>query len=216
MKRLVIALAMLIGTLPAWSEDQPPAPAPPAPRPAVHRLAPRPAVQHAATPAPAPVISPAQGNAKLSQAQVLKNPVLVLQQFSAQDLQAALADAQAQTPPDTIAANCYQALINVLQNPIANPLPQGPGLFQLLQKGRDLKNGIASLQANNGPLTPLAIGCAPLILDGQNTLIQLGILSGAVVGAGLFGIPPLGSLEQPPSWLAYQQVRDRLIALSAE
>ena len=139
----------------------------------------------------------------------------MLQQFSVQDLQAALADAQAQTPPDTIAAGCYQALITVLQNPIANPLPSSPGLFQLLQKARDFKNAVANLQSNNGPLTPVATGCAPLVMDAQNTLIQLGIMTGAVVGAGGLLPIPLGSNEPAGSWLAYQQARDRLVTAAA-
>ena len=148
---------------------------------------------------------------KISQAQAQKNPILVLQKFAVADLQAALADAQSQTPPDDISAPCYQALITLLANPIASPLPSGPGAFQLIQKGRDLKNALASLQSNNGPLTPLAKGCAPLILDGQNTLIQLGIMTGAVIGAGSIGLPlpiPLGNADGP--WLAFQQARDAM------
>jgi hypothetical protein len=38
--------------------------------------------------------------------QVQQNPLLLLQQIATTDLQAALTNAQAQNPPDTIAANC--------------------------------------------------------------------------------------------------------------
>lgn len=119
--------------------------------------------------------------AKLTSTQAQKNPLLLLGQFSLDDLQAALADAQAQNPPDVIAANCYSALIAALQSPLANPIPTKPGLFLLFQKSRDLKNMVAAMQSNSGPLTAINIGCAPLIMDSQATLIRLGILSGALV-----------------------------------
>jgi hypothetical protein len=216
MKRLALVLALVAGTVPAFAQDQQPAPAP-APRPVHRAAAPRPAVHHAAA-AAAPATTATAPAGKLTAAAAQKNPVAVLQAFSVSDLQAALADAQAQTPPDTTAANCYQALITVIQNPVANPLPAGPGLFQLLQKARDAKNWISQLQANNGPLSAVNAGCAPLILDAQNTLIQLGILSGAVVGGGMLGIPPilpLGQNDGPPNFLAYQQARDRWATAAA-
>jgi hypothetical protein len=129
-----------------------------------------------------PAATPAS-SARVSQAQAQTNPVAVLQTFTLADLQAALADAQGQNPPDTVAATCYQALIALVSNPAANPLPASPGAFQLFQKARDLKNLIAAMQSPNGPLTGLNIACAPLILDSQNTLIQLGIMGGAVAGS---------------------------------
>jgi hypothetical protein len=217
-KKLILSafLVAIAGCGPVMAQDQPAAPDKPIARPVVHHAAPKAVVHHAAA-AAAPAASTSAPAGKLTQAQATKNPVLVLQQFSVTDLQAALADANAQTPPDTTAANCYQALITVIQNPVANPLPAGPGLFQLLQKARDAKNWISQLQANNGPLSAVNAGCAPLILDGQNTLIQLGILSGAVIGTGglIPLIPPLGSNEAPGSWLAFQQARDKWMTAAA-
>jgi hypothetical protein len=215
-----LAVAAAIGEVRAQDT---PAPPPPAARPADVQHAARPARPRVAATTPAraaaPAAASAAGGGKLTATAAQKNPVAVLQAFSLTDLQAALADAQGQTPPDAIAASCYQALITVIGNPIANPLPSGPGLFQLLQKGRDLKTAIANLQTSNGPLAPLQIGCAPLILDAQNTLIQLGILSGAVVGGGMLGIPPilpLGRNDEAPNFLAYQQARDRWLISSRE
>src|SRR5258708_7630244 len=102
-----------------------------------------------------------------------------------------LAAVQAQNPPDTIAANCYQELVTVVQSPAINPLPSGPGAFQLFQKARDLKNLVAAMQSNNGPLQALNIACAPLVIDVQTTLIRLGVIGGAVAATGgLFPIPP--------------------------
>jgi hypothetical protein len=63
-----------------------------------------------------------------------------------------------------------------------NPFPAGVGAFQVFQKARDLKNMIAALQSNNGPLTKLNVACAPLVIDVQTTLIRLGIIGGAVAG----------------------------------
>lgn len=142
--------------------------------------APEPAPKRAASPAPVK---------KLSTTQVEQNPATVLQQFTLSDLQAALADAQGQTPPDTLAANCYTQLITIVQSPAASPLPAGPGAFQLFQKARDLKNLVASIQANQGPMQQLQIACAPLVLDAQNTLIQLGIIGGGVAATG--GLLPI-------------------------
>ena len=72
----------------------------------------------------------------------------------------------------------------VVQSPAINPLPKGPGAFQLFQKARDLKNVISALQSNNGPLTALNVACAPLVIDVQATLIRLGVIGGAVIGTG--------------------------------
>lgn len=128
----------------------------------------------------------------ISKEAATQNPVAVLQAFTVSDLQAALADAQAQTPPDTISIQCYQALIPLVQSNIANPLPTSAGGFQLLQKARDAKSALANIQSPTGPLAQLNIACAPLVLDVQNTLIQLGIVGGAVAVAG-----PAGGLTLP-------------------
>lgn len=149
----------------------------------------------AATTVPAP---------KLTTAQAIANQVALIQAFTVSDLQAALADAQAQTPPDTVSASCYTALIPIVQSNIANPLPTGLGGFQALQKARDLQNLVAGLQSQNGPLAPLVTACAPLILSVQNVLVGLGLKTGLVAGVAASGglalpialpaLPALGGL----------------------
>jgi len=131
---------------------------------------------------------------QLTAVQVQQNPLALLRQFTVSDLEAALADANAQTPPDATAAACYKALLAVVQSNVANPLPAGPGIFQALQKARDAKALIANLQSPTGPLADLNASCAPLVLDAQNTLLALGVSVGLVanpVGApvAIAGVP---------------------------
>ena len=147
----------------------------------------------AANKAPAPQ-SKAAVSSKPTVAQAQQNPLVVLQRFTVQDLQAALADAQAQTPPDTVAANCYTAMIPFVQSQVQNPLPSGAGAFQALQKARDAKAYLANIQSPTGPLAGLNIACAPLILDVQNTLLTLGVSVGVIANpagaaATLSGLP---------------------------
>ena len=118
---------------------------------------------------------------QLTTTQVQENPLLLLQNFTEADLQAALADATANN--DTAAVNCYTALLGIIKTGVANPLPAGPGLFQALQKARDAKALIANLNSPTGPLANLNNACAPLVLDAQNTLLGLG------VGIGLVASP---------------------------
>ena len=133
-----------------------------------------------APPTPAPAAKKA-----ISQTAAAANPLSVLQglaQFTITDLTAALADANAQTPPDTTAAMCYTELLTVLNgNSSLNLLPTELGAFEILQKARDLQSLTANLQSNNGPLSMLNVACAPLVISVQNTLIQLGILGGVVI-----------------------------------
>lgn len=122
---------------------------------------------------------------QLTTTQAASNPLAMLQTFTLTDLQAALADAQAQTPPDTLAATCYTALISLVQN-VALPASQKvTGAFLVFQKARDIKSLVANLQASNGPLSSLNVACAPLVLDTQNTLVGLGIMGGAIIGKTL-------------------------------
>ena len=148
-----------------------------------------------ATPAAAPT-------AKITTAQAQQNPLLVLQQFSAADLQNALNDANAQTPPDTVSAACWSALLTLVNNPINNPLPTKPGAFLLFQKARDLQGLLANLQSPSGPLAPVNTACAPLILSAQNTLIQLGIIGGGVTAVGASGGLALPAMPLLASLLA--------------
>jgi hypothetical protein len=68
-----------------------------------------------------------------------------LRTFTVDDLQAALADANAQTPPDTRHAQCWQAAIAFVQNfKPEEDLPQKLGLAQLIQKTFTLKAGAQS------------------------------------------------------------------------
>lgn len=134
---------------------------------------------------------------KLTATEVQQNPLALLQQFTVGDLEAALADANAQTPPDTAAAACYKALLAVVQSNVADPLPAGPGIFQALQKSRDAKALIANLQSPNGPLASLNASCAPLVLDAQNTLLTLGVSVGLVanpVGAPVAAVGVPGAI----------------------
>jgi hypothetical protein len=144
-----------------------------------------------------PVIKPKA----LTATAVKANPVAVLQAFTVGDLQAALADAQAQTPPDTVSAACYSALIPIVQSGVGNPLPTGLGAFQALQKARDAQTFVANLNSPTGPLSGLNTACAPLVLSVQNTLVILGVVGGAVVGTGglalPFGLPAIGALAIP-------------------
>lgn len=131
---------------------------------------------------------PPQKAAQITQTQAKSNPLVVLQTFTVTDLQAALADAQGQTPPDQAAVNCYTALIPLVQTGVANPLPTGLGAFQLLQKARDAKALLANIQSPSGPLSQINIACAPLVMDAQAVLIQLGIVGGTVAATGGLGL----------------------------
>jgi hypothetical protein len=138
---------------------------------------------------PKPAVS-----SKATVAQAQQNPLVVLRQFTVADLQTALADAQAQTPPDTVAVTCYTALIPFVQSQMQNPLPTGAGVFQALQKARDAKAYLANIQSPTGPLAGLNIACAPLVLDVQSTLVTLGVAVGVIANpagaaATLSGLP---------------------------
>jgi hypothetical protein len=131
---------------------------------------------------------------KVAASTAVTDPLVVLQSFTVSDLQAAITDAQAQTPPDTTAVACYNALLPLVQSGIANPLPSGLGIFQALQKARDAKAFLANIQSPTGPLSGLNTACAPLVLDAQNTLVALGVGVGVIANpvagtAALAGLP---------------------------
>jgi hypothetical protein len=135
-------------------------------------------------PIPTPVAKPAPepaSTAKFTAATAAANPLNFVQSFALSDLQAALADAQGQTPPDTLSITCYNALIPIVQSQVANPLPTQLGAFLAVQKARDLKNFIANLQSPSGPLAGLNIACAPWLMDNQTTLIAIGAAVGLVI-----------------------------------
>lgn len=125
-------------------------------------------------------VAPAAGGTSAS-----TDPLASLKAFTVTDLQSALADAQAQTPPDQVAANCYQALIPLVQSQSTNPLPSAAGAFSAFQKGRDV-----GTIAQAGIPAGLNIACAPLVIDTQQTLAKLGIIAaGGAVAAG--GVIPI-------------------------
>ena len=140
------------------------------------------------------VASPAL-SVKLTATQVQQNPIVLLQRFTASDLQAALDDANAQTPPDTTSAQCYTALLALVKSPINNPLPSQLGIFLALQKARDAQAFMANLQSANGPLSSLNLACAPLVMNVNATLLALGVTTGLVAGSGGLAIPALPSLS---------------------
>jgi hypothetical protein len=179
MKKILLALAMVALATPALAQSSRIGGAVPLPRA-------KPAAASTATATPAKT---------LTQAQVQQNPFAMLQQFSAADLTAALADANAQTPPDTTSAQCYTALLALVNSPLNSPLPAGPGAFQLLQKARDMKAFLANIQSPNGPLSQLNLACAPLILDVNATLLGLGVQTGIVAATGGVALPALPALS---------------------
>jgi hypothetical protein len=100
MNRIVIALLFSGLALPASAQ------------PHKHIVVkPQAAAAFAAVPQPRPAPSSA-----LTPNAVQTNPLQLLQKFSVDDLNAALADAQAQNPPDDTAIQCYSALIPMVQS----------------------------------------------------------------------------------------------------
>lgn len=129
---------------------------------------------------------------KLTPAQAQVNPLAVLQQLSVTDLQAALADAQANNDATTIP--CWTALLAGVQAQQAAAPALPSGVFSAIQKARDLKIQAANLLAPNGPLANLNVACAPLLMDANSTLAAFGIATGVVVGTGGIAIPALPGL----------------------
>ncbi len=114
------------------------------------------------------------------------SPAPNLQAFTLADLKAALADANAQTPPDTDHADCWAALIPLVEAGIANPLPKGAGLAQLAQKYFDFEARAAQ------PLFPRSVvkACAVVTSDLRITFLRLAALAG-VTAVNPIHLPPL-------------------------
>jgi hypothetical protein len=159
---------------------------------------PRPLFDAATLPAPKPAAT-----AKLTAQQVQQNPLVLIQQFTLADLQNALALAQAQTPPDTSAEACWNALIPVVQSLQApgapnstSPTPLKPGIATLIQDSRDAQSLIANLQSPTGPLAAVNNACAPVVVQLQTTLTLLGVGGGVIAAAGPAGAAPaIGALN---------------------
>jgi hypothetical protein len=147
---------------------------------------------------PAPASTAASTTAKkppLTTTQVQENPLLLLESFTTTDLQSAIADANAQTPPDVAASTCYNAILKTIQSLETQTPTSGPvGAFSSLQKARDIKAFALSLLSPTGPMAELNIACAPLLMDAEATLTGLGIVAGAIVNpvggaAAAVGLP---------------------------
>lgn len=98
-----------------------------------------------------------------------------LQAIAIADLQNASADAKLHN--DTRHGPCWDALIPFVQSGLANPLPNKPGLFLLVQKGFDFSAN------SNQPLIPtnVAMACGPVVLDLKVSFAQFLAKIGFVV-----------------------------------
>ncbi len=133
--------------------------------------------------APAPVVGPVPAPAPAS--------VAGLAAFTVADLQAASADAKAQTPPDVTAAQCYDFLASVVPTLQLPSGQQTVGAFVAFQKARDLANGAT---ATNGALKNLNLACAPLVIDTQTVINKLLLLGAGVAATGGALAPFAGAL----------------------
>jgi hypothetical protein len=96
-----------------------------------------------------------------------------------------LADANAQTPPDTRHAQCWQAAIDFVQNfKPEDKLPQRPGLAQLMQKTFELNAAKSQIPDS------LVQACALTMADLNLTVAQFA----RVLGVGVIALPKLPPL----------------------
>lgn len=114
------------------------------------------------------------------------DPLAKLAAFTLADLQAASADAKAQTPPDTTASQCYDYLIQVIPTIQLPGVGSTVGAFVAFQKLRDLNAGLSGQKAG---LKAMNLACAPLVIDTQTTVNKL-----LLIGGGAAGLPGLGGL----------------------
>lgn len=122
------------------------------------------------------------------------DPLSQLASFTISDLQAASADAKAQTPPDETAYRCYDFLAGVIPTLKPNVGNIKLGAFIAFQKARDLANGTTS---NSGFLKSLNLACAPLVIDSQTVINKLLLLgAGTAATGGALGplLPGLGAI----------------------
>lgn len=188
---LALALASIAAIIPAHAQPKLPIPLP-KPKPA------------------AVVAAPARSNDPLSQF------MDQLEKVKAENIAAVIADIQAAdadagaivvpanpaaTPPldaevrDPIAHACYPALIKFLQStPTFQPASGKLVGFQLFQRKRDF---VAQLKA--GLPTYLKLGCAPLLGDEINTLVQTMAMIGVKIApAGIAAICPPCAVAAAP------------------
>lgn len=133
----------------------------------------RPVSTLVSVPAPTPSLLPA-GSVDL--ATVINGMITKAQTFTLNDLQAALADANAQTPPDTRHAQCWSALIPIVQTGVGNPLPTQLGAAILVQKGFD-----AQKLVTNGLPDSVVTGCALTLYDLKTDFLKLAALVGVKI-----------------------------------
>jgi hypothetical protein len=100
--------------------------------------------------------------------------------FTVADLQAALADAQAQTPPDARHAPCWQAMIAIGQANVANPLPSGLGAAQAIQKVFDAQAALGSQTWKDTLAQACALTALDLGTDLNGLLAKLGVAAVAI------------------------------------
>lgn len=140
----------------------------------------------------APSATAIQTAAPASSPTVPSDPLSGLAAFTVADLQAASADAKAQTPPDVTAAQCYDylaATIPTIKAPGANGTV---GAVLLFQKTRDLANGATSV---NGALKNLNLACAPLVIDVQTVVNKLLLIGAGTAATGGALAPFAGGLS---------------------
>jgi hypothetical protein len=130
--------------------------------------------------------APAKGKAQLTAQQVAQNPIALLQQFTVNDLNNAIALANSQSPPDTVSLACWNALLPLVKAAATTGAAGGAG--NPLQVGgatgiQDVRDGqaiLANLQSPTGPLAGVNTVCAPVLVSLQTTLSLLGIQAGFI------------------------------------
>lgn len=145
----------------------------------------------AQTPPPVVATPPSISTATATLAPAPTDPLSGLRNFTVADLQAASADAHAQTPPDQTAYQCYDFLsANLPTLPSFTPGAK-VGAVLAFQKIRDLASGTTS---QNGFLKQLNLACAPLVIDTQTTVNKLILLGAGGAATGGTLSPLLGGL----------------------
>jgi hypothetical protein len=130
------------------------------------------------------------------------DPLTFLRQFSYTDLNNALTDANAQTPPNKTSASCWAYLLTLVPapapaasstgtNPTATPstdpststaatslLPTTPGIASAIQKALDDQQLLVTWLSPGGGLEQLNLACAPLV-----NMVNARLLTGGTVTA---------------------------------
>lgn len=94
--------------------------------------------------------------------------------FTVADLQAAADDANAQQPPDTRHAGCWTALIPIAQANLINPLPNGLGAAQAIQKIFDDSKLFGSQPWKDAVAQACALTALDLGTDLNGLLVKVG------------------------------------------